>query len=130
MKLLVLPPHRDVTLVPEAPEGWHVVDVARDFCRRVVSDGAMADAVDARVTAPATPQSMRELLLLRAAGALSGRGDLHGHTQLRALGAVLTAISGPPSGVRLRLDDLELEAGTTERSSDVLRTAGQPAPYA
>ncbi|WP_164018283.1 hypothetical protein [Pyxidicoccus trucidator] len=130
MKLLVLPPHRDVTLVPEAPEGWHVVDVARDFCRRVVSDGAMADAVDARVTAPATPQSMRELLLLRAAGALSGRGDLHGPTRLRALGAVLTALSGPPSGVRLRLDDLELEAGTTERSSDVLRTAGQPAPYA
>lgn len=130
MKLLVLPPHRDVTLVPDAPEGWHVVDVARDFCRRVVSEAAMTDAIGARVTAPATPQSMRELLLLRAAQSLSGREDVYGHTRLRALGAVLTAISGPPQGVRLRLDDLELEEGTTERSADVLRAVGHLAPYA
>ncbi|MCY1022065.1 hypothetical protein [Pyxidicoccus sp. MSG2] len=130
MKLLVLPPHRDVTLAPETPEGWHVMDVARDFCRRVVSDAAMADAIQARVTAPATPRSMRELLLLRAGQVLSLREQRYGHTRLRALGAVLTALSGPPSGVRLRLDDLELEEGTTERSADVLRTVGQPAPYA
>jgi hypothetical protein len=130
LKLLVLPPHRDVTLAPEAPEGWLVLDVARDFCRRVVSDAAMADAIEMRVTAPATPQSMRELLLLRAGQVLSGREDRQGHTRLRALGAVLTALSGPPSGVRLRLDDVELEEGTTERSADVLRTVGQPAPYA
>lgn len=126
MKLLVLPPHRDVTLVSEAPEGWHVLDVARDFCRRVVSAPAMTVASDARVAAPASPQSMRELLLLRSAQVLLERD---GHTRLRALGAVLTAISGPPSGVRLRLDDLELEEGTTERSADVLRAVGQPAPY-
>ena len=130
MKLLVLPPHRDVTLVPDAPEGWHVVDVARDFCRRVVSEAAMTDAIEARGTAAATPRSMRELLLLRAAQSLSGREDVYGHTRLRALGAVLTAISGPPHGVRLRLDDLELEEGTTERSADVLRAVGQLAPYA
>ncbi|NMO18555.1 hypothetical protein HPC49_25980 [Pyxidicoccus fallax] len=129
MKLLVLPPHRDVTLVPDAPEGWHVMDVARDFCHRVLSDAALTEATDARATAPATAQSMRELLLLRAARGLSSREDLGVHTRLRAIGAVLTALSGPPSGVRLRLDDLELEDGTTERSADVLRAVGQPAPY-
>ncbi|MFP2912304.1 hypothetical protein ACLESD_46240 [Pyxidicoccus sp. 3LFB2] len=129
MKLLVLPPHRDVTLVPETPEGWLVVDVARDFCRRVLSPDAMTAAAEARATAPATPQSMRELLLLRAAQRLSTREDASGHSGLRALGAVLTALSGTPSGVHLRLDDLELEEGTTERSADVLRAVGQPAPY-
>jgi hypothetical protein len=129
MKLLVLPPHRDVTLVPEAPEGWHVMDVARDFCHRVLSEAAMTAASEARATAPATAQSMRELLLLRAARALSEREGVSVHTRLRALGAVLTAISGPPSGVRLRLDDLELDEGTTERSADVLRGVGLPAPY-
>ncbi|MBZ4417823.1 hypothetical protein [Myxococcus sp. RHSTA-1-4] len=130
MKLLVLPPHRDVTLIPEAPEGWHLVDVARDFCRRILSDAAMTEASEAREAAPATAESMRELLLLRAARTLSTREERGGNTGLRALGAVLTALSGPPNGVRLRLDDLELEEGTTERSADVLRAVGQPAPYA
>ncbi|QSQ25139.1 hypothetical protein JY651_09490 [Pyxidicoccus parkwayensis] len=163
MKLLVLPPHRDVTLVPDAPQGWHVVDVARDFCRRVLSDAALTESIDDRVTGTATPQSMRELLLLRSARTLlgresrrghafdvggtatslltanpsqslagqppSGRDGVDDHTRLRAIGAVLTAISGPPNGIRLRLDDLELEDGTTERSADVLRALGQPAPF-
>lgn len=94
MKLLVLPPHRDVTLAPDAPEGWHVLDVARAFCRRVFTwDGE------------------------------------EGHEALRALDAVLVALSAPPSGVRLRLDDLQLDGGTLERSADVLRAASRPAPY-
>ncbi|MFP2931149.1 hypothetical protein ACLESO_39335 [Pyxidicoccus sp. 3LG] len=129
MKLLVLPPHRDVTLVPDAPEGWQLVDVARDFCLRVSSEAEVADAAEARERGPATAQTMREMLLLRAAQALTKREDATGHTGLRALGAVLTALSGPPSGVRLRLDDVELESGTTERSEDVLRVASQSAPY-
>ncbi|MCP3137341.1 hypothetical protein [Pyxidicoccus xibeiensis] len=129
MKLLVLPPHRDVTLVPDVPEGWHLVDAARDFCLRVSTDASVAEAADARERGPVTAQSMRELLLLRAAQALMQREDATGHTGLRALGAVLTALSGPPSGVRLRLDDIELENGTTERSQDVLRVVSQPAPY-
>lgn len=94
MKLLVLPPHRDVTLAPDVPEGWQVLDVARAFCRRVFSwDGE------------------------------------EGHAALRALDSVLRELSGPPSSVRLRLDDLRLDGGTLERSADVLRAASRPAPY-
>jgi len=130
MKLLLLPPHRDVTCVPEAPEGWHVVDVARDFCQRVGARGLLARAAEAREQAAATPSSLRELLLLRAALALFQRGSGEPHRPLRALGAALTALSGPPSVVRVRLDDIELEGGTTERSVDVLRVVSGPAPYA
>ncbi|HLM44809.1 MAG TPA: hypothetical protein VK458_13130, partial [Myxococcaceae bacterium] len=129
MKLLVLPPHRDVTCVPDAPEGWHVVDAARAFCQRVLAPETLARAVEAREIAPATPQTMRELLLLRAALSLLKRGGEDAHRPLRALGAVLTALSGPPSGVRLRLDDIELDGGTTERSADVLRIVQHPALY-
>ncbi|NVJ02101.1 hypothetical protein HV824_28830 [Myxococcus sp. AM009] len=129
MKLLVLPPHRDVTLVPEAPEGWRCVDVAREFCRRVFARDAVEAAAVARERAPATAQTMRELLLVRAAQSLHAREDASVSTHLRALGAVLSAISGPPDGVHLRLDDVELAGGTTERSADVLRSLDQPASY-
>ncbi|GHG84980.1 hypothetical protein [Comamonas sp. JC664] len=129
MKLLVLPPHRDVTLVPEAPAGWHCVDVAREFCRRVFAPTAVEAEAQLRERSPATAQSMRELLLLRAAQALWAREDSSPHTGLRARGAVLTAISGPPQGVHLRLDDVELEGGTTERSADVLRAMDAPVAY-
>jgi len=130
MKLLVLPPHRDVTLVPDVPEGWRCVDVARDFCARVLDGSTVEAAADERERSPATAQAMRELLLLRAAQALSTREGSGPHTALRAQGAVLTAISGPPYGVHLRLDDVALEGGTTERSADVLRAMDQPLPYA
>ncbi len=129
MKLLVLPPHRDVTCVPDAPEGWHVVDAARAFCQRVLAPETLARAVEAREGTPATPQTMRELLLLRAAMTLLRRSGTDAHRPLRALGAALTALSGAPSGVRLRLDDLELEGGSTERTADVLRASARPAPY-
>lgn len=129
MKLLVLPPHRDVTCVPEAPEGWRVLDVARAFCQRMMAPETLARAVELREHGPATPETMRELLLLRAALVLWKRGRADAHRPLRALGAVLTALSGPPSGVRVRLDDIELEGGTTERSADVLRSLERPAPY-
>lgn len=129
MRLLVLPPHRDVTLVSEAPEGWQCLDVARDFCRRVFARDAVEAAAAEREQAPATAQTMRELLLLRAAQSLHSREDSSVSTRLRALGAVLAAISGPPGRVHLRLDDVELEGGTTERSADVLRSLDQPASY-
>ncbi|NTX55222.1 hypothetical protein [Myxococcus sp. CA039A] len=126
MKWLVLPPHRDVTLVPEVPEGWHLLDLARDFVRRVFSAESVEAEALARESSPPSPQAMRELLLLRVAQGLRDRGPI---PELRALGAVLTAISGPPHGVHLRLDDVELESGTTERSGDVQRVAGLPASY-
>ncbi|HEX8436150.1 hypothetical protein [Archangium sp.] len=129
MKLLVLPPHRDVTCVAEAPEGWHVVDAARAFCLRVLAPEALTREVEVRERGPATPQTMRELLLLRTALALLGRSGENAHRPLRALGAALTALSGAPSGVRLRLDDLELEGGSTERTVDMVRISAQPAPY-
>ena len=72
---------------------------------------------------------MRELLLLHAARTVGQRTGRGGLTPLRALGAVLTALSGPPSAVRLRLDDIELEEGTTERSTDVARLLERPTPY-
>lgn len=126
MKWLVLPPHRDITLVPEVPEGWHLLDLARDFGRRVFSSESVEAEALARESSPPSPQTMRELLLLRVAQGLRDRGPI---PELRALGAVLTAISGPPHGVHLRLDDVELESGTTERSGDVQRVVGLPAPY-
>ncbi|PTL85940.1 hypothetical protein [Vitiosangium sp. GDMCC 1.1324] len=129
MKLLVLPPHRDVTCVPDAPEGWRVLDVARAFCQRVMVPETLARAVETREREPATPESMRELLLLRAALVLWKRGRADAYRPLRALGAVLTALSGPPAGVRVRLDDIELEGGTTERSADVQRSIGRPALF-
>ncbi|QRK05480.1 hypothetical protein JQX13_35710 [Archangium violaceum] len=129
MRLLVLLPHRDVTCVPDAPEGWRVLDVARAFCQRVMAPETLARAVETRERGPATPETMRELLLLRAALVLGKRGRADPLRPLRALGAVLTALSGPPSGVRLRLDDIELEGGTTERSADVLRIVQRPALY-
>ncbi|WP_426752969.1 hypothetical protein [Myxococcus sp. Y35] len=130
MKCLVLPPHRDVTLVPEAPDGWHCVDVARDFYRRVFAADEVEAAAKKREDSPATAQSMRELLLLRSAQSLWAREGSSRHTALRAQGAVLTAISGPPCGVHLRLDDVALDGGTTERSVDVLRAMDLPAAYA
>ena len=128
MSLLVLPFHRDVTCVPEAPEGWRVLDLARAYGQRMRAAGTRARAEAVREQGPATPQAMRELLLLRAAGALWARGETTGPRSLRALGAVLTALSGAPLAVRVRLDDIELEEGTTERSADVLRLLGRPAP--
>ncbi|MFY2563308.1 hypothetical protein ACN469_37270 [Corallococcus terminator] len=126
MKWWVLPPHRDITLVPEVPEGWCLLDLARDFGRRVYSSESVEAEALARESSPPSPQTMRELLLLRVAQGLRDRGPI---PELRALGAVLTAISGPPHGVHLRLDDVELESGTTERSGDVQRAASLPAPY-
>ncbi|WP_338865467.1 hypothetical protein [Myxococcus stipitatus] len=126
MKWWVLPPHRDVTLVPETPEGWHGLDLARGFVRRVFSAESVEAEAQARELSPPTPQSMRELLLLRVAQGIRGRGTV---AELRAMGAVLTALSGPPHGIRLRLDDVELEEGTTERGADVERAAARSAPY-
>ncbi|AGC46298.1 hypothetical protein MYSTI_05010 [Myxococcus stipitatus DSM 14675] len=127
MKWWVLPPHRDVTLVPETPEGWQPLDLARGLTRRVFAAEAIEAEAQAREGAPPTPRSMRELLLLRVAQGLRARGPL---AELRALGAVLTALSSPSHGVRLRLDDVELETGTTERSADVERAATLSTPYA
>ncbi|MBU8896499.1 hypothetical protein DRW03_24295 [Corallococcus sp. H22C18031201] len=129
MNLLVLPPHRDVTLRAEAPEGWRVLDVARDYCRRVFASDSVAAEAEARAHGALTPQSLRELLLLKAAQALRARDSDAGHGTLRALGAVLTALSGAPSEVQLRLDDVALHDGSTERSEDVLRALDAPLPY-
>ncbi|MCP3064475.1 hypothetical protein LXT21_37450 [Myxococcus sp. K38C18041901] len=126
MKWLVLPPHRDVTLVPDVPEGWHLLDLARDFTRRVFSSESVEAECLSRESSLPSSQTMRELLLLRVAQGLRERSPL---SELRALGAVLTAISGAPQGVHLRLDDVELESGTTERSADVQRVSGMPSPY-
>ncbi len=56
--------------------------------------------------APDVPEG--ELLLLRAAQALLERGGGEERARLRAWGAVLTALSGPPSAVRLGLEGLGL----------------------
>ncbi|MDY7225551.1 hypothetical protein [Hyalangium rubrum] len=129
LSLLVLPPHRDATLAPEVPPGWRLVDIGHDFLRRISAPEAIAQAVEERATSPVTAQTMRELILLRTAQTLLERSKADGLAHLTALDAVLKALSGPPSGVRLQLDTLELESGTTERSTDVLRVAGRPVPY-
>jgi hypothetical protein len=129
VNVLLVPPHADFTLEWPAPEGFWMVDAARAFVRRACSPAALADEIRVRESSARDGEAARALLLLKAGAALLEGGDSHRH--LRALGAALTGLSSAPSPVRLRLDDLELPGGTTERSADVLAAAAATgAPYA
>jgi hypothetical protein len=125
MNLVVIPPHGDVTLAADVAPGWDRLDAGRAFAERV----ADVDEVTRLLDAPRAEPLDAELRLLgRAAADVLARRPPH-DARLAALGAALRAGSGPPSGVRLRLDDLELAEGTTESSDDVVRASLRPAPY-
>src|SRR5205085_7555116 len=76
---------------------------------------------------PAAEVARARLLLQAAASLLEREPTPQG--RLRALGAALAGMSGPPSAVRLRLDDLELPGGTTERAADAGVAARGPLPF-
>lgn len=125
MNLVVIPPHGDVTLAADVAPRWDRLDAGRAFAERVADVGEVARLLDAP---RAVPLDAELRLLGRAAADVLARRPPPG-ARLAALGAALRAGSGPPSGVRLRLDDLELAEGTTESSSDVARASLQAAPY-
>lgn len=127
MKLLVVLPHTDPTLRPQAPEGWTLHDAGAAFAGRARDPGALRSSAN-ESEREGTSESLRRALLARTAAALFERGeasDVEGH--LRALGAAFTGLSS--DRVALRLDDLELHGGSTERSLDVLSVSREPLPY-
>lgn len=127
MKAWVFAPHRDPTLVPEVDASWTVIDPARRFVERLLSSGGQA-ALEARLEeclATAASEVAPALLQTRAARQVLSRSHVDGRSALSALGALLSASTAPAGVVRLRLDDLELPGGSTERSADALRAAGE-----
>lgn len=128
MKAFVVPPHADFTLCWEAPEGFEVLDLARAFAERVAGGAAIDQALSALGASGGDPDTCRRRLTLEVARALLARPRDPG-THLRALGAAFAGLSSPDGGVRLRLDDLELAHGTTERLADAAAAARRPAPY-
>lgn len=129
MRIVVVPPLHDPTLEWVGAPGERVLDVSRTFVRRVLEPAELAREAEVMASEPPSPERLRALLQVRAAAQLLATpGSVH--RALRAAGAALAGCSGPPSPVRMRLDDLELVRGTTESSTDVLNAlASGPAPY-
>jgi hypothetical protein len=119
VNIVIVPPHADFTLEWPAPEGFETVDAARFFVATALEPSGLRRKAEALERQGVEGETARAVLLLRAAAELmeSGGGDVHRH--LRACGAGLTGLSAVSSPMRLRLDDVELPEGTTERSRDL-----------
>lgn len=118
MSVVLVPPHADFTLEWPEPEGFETVDAARFFARTVLDPARLRREADALGRDGAGAEGARALLQLRAAAELLGAGgDALRH--LRAGGAALSGLSTGASPMRLRLDDVELPGGTTQRSRDL-----------
>lgn len=129
-RLVLVPPHGDITLAPEVPAGWTAVDIGRAFVQRTLQPDYLRGLADTlkRAESPMSATELERLLLLLAATVLlPAAGDLHSY--LRAAGAALRGLAGPEHNARLDLDDLHLAQGTTERLADVLHAAQGLAPY-
>jgi hypothetical protein len=119
VNVVIVPPHADFTLEWPAPEGFETVDAARFFVAAALEPGRLRLKADAFERQGTGGETSRAVVLLRAAAELleAGGGDAHRH--LRACGAGLAGGSTVASPVRVRLDDVELPGGTTERSRDL-----------
>jgi hypothetical protein len=119
VSLVVVPPHADFTLEWPAPEGGEVVDVARAFVQEALTPATLRRRAGELERQEPSAETARAMLLLRAAAELLevAGGDAHRH--LRACGAGLTGLSQIAAPMRLRLDDVALPGGTTERSRDL-----------
>lgn len=115
MTRLVVLPHGDPTIAVEDD----VLDVERIFCGHTVA----RLGIDGRALAP------RDALKLAAARALLARVGTSVHARLRAAGALLAARSAG-TAVHLRVDDVELAHGTTEKTVDLAAAAEGAAPWA
>jgi len=124
VRLLVVPPRADPTLAIAAA-GWRVLDLERAYAERILQAGALAR--EAGAAAGTDGAARRLMLLLAAAELLDAPGP---QTRLRAAGAAYAGACDPDSGLALRLDDLELTAGTTERLADVLALPAGRSPFA
>jgi hypothetical protein len=132
MKLLVVPPHHDLTLEPVAPAGWDLLPLVPAFVRRVLSPDRLAAAADAQqAQEPPAGDRLTALLQLRVAQQGLATAPAASQSWLRAAGSALAGWTAPPCEVRLRLDDLELGPGrTTERLADVVQVARAALPWA
>ena len=115
MTVLLVPPGEDMTLEVVDAERERL-DLGEALRRRVLEPSALEAAAAAQERLE-TPAGLRGALLLRVAAALSGSTQLH--ARLRGLGAALAGLT-QADALRFRLDDVELDAGSTERSGDVL----------
>ncbi len=128
MNVLVVLPHRDVTLRPRAPEGFVLHDASAAFWSRVAGAGGLGATLERWRAMPWEAARARTLLTGSVAEALLTRGpDLH--ERLWATGAALEAIGSEYPHLRLRLDDLELVDGSTERPVDVAAAAERVGPW-
>lgn len=111
--LWIVPPHRDATLTPVAPAGAEVLDLQAAFAARCLSQETLAAAVSAHLPG----QGAQRLFELEAARKILARAQTP-QAVLRAQGVALAALTadGP---LQVRLDDVELAWGTTERSADL-----------
>lgn len=125
-QLAVVAPHGDPTLSWEAPRGWTVCDLHRQAVAHRLRPDIAAGVADG-LGRDAEGRS-RALLLRAAAQVLARRGATHPHQRMWALGAVLE-VTTATAPVRLRLDDLELESGSTERCADVAKLDPQRMPW-
>jgi hypothetical protein len=121
VRLFVVPPRTDPTL-EVAATGWQVLDLERAYAARILGTAPLAAAVAAAAT-----DARRRMLLQAAAELLDAPAP---QTRLRAAGAAYAGSCDPTSGLQLRLDDLELTAGTTERLADVLALPADRSPFA
>ena len=117
MTRLVVLPHGDPTI---AVGGDEALDVERTFCGHTVARLGLAGG---SALAP------RDALALAAARSLLGRTGTSVHARLRAVGALLAARSAG-TAVHLRVDDVELAQGTTEKTADLAAAAEGAAPWA
>lgn len=120
---LVVLPHSDFTQRAAVPAGFERFDCARAFVERVTSRAELDRAI--AESEKALPTADREAVLrhLQLCAGAQRVDSPHAQVRFRAIGAVLAGISGPPSPVRLRVDDLDLDEGTTERLLDALTAA-------
>jgi hypothetical protein len=126
VNVLVIPPHYDPTLACEAAD-WQVVDAARAFATRLCSAGHR-DALERELSERNDQPALRRLLFARAAQKLAERPRT-AEIALRAASLSFEACNDERSAVRVRLDDIALTNGTTERFADALAAANGDVPW-
>ncbi|MFI6850097.1 hypothetical protein OG535_00440 [Kitasatospora sp. NBC_00085] len=130
MTHLIVLPHSDPTLRHQAP-GHRAVELQRAAVERLTAPAERAPVREAlRSAADGGGEQLGELALFEAAERFLTQD--HGPvSRLLALDLVLTLAGAHARWpVSLRLDDLELAAGTTESGADIARAAQSGLPFA
>ena len=125
MRVVVVPPITDPTVTVAVGPGESLLDLNQRFGLRTADPAvlaATAAALDTTATAGG-PGAAHCLLARAAADVFVQPADRV--TWLRALGASIRAISALDPGVSAAIDDIELRAGSTERSADAALAASR-----